>query len=134
MSIQDCGVPLPNVLVCDDERVMRTLVRATLQGVADVAEAHDGDEALALLREARPALLIVDMMMPGMSGLDVVRHLRGDEHLRTLPVIMITAQVQLAHQEAAFDAGVDVFIGKPFSPSVLLDAASSLLEAAGYVR
>jgi two-component system chemotaxis response regulator CheY len=113
---------------------MRTLVRATLQGVADVAEAHDGDEALALLREARPALLIVDMMMPGMSGLDVVRHLRGDEHLRTLPVIMITAQVQLAHQEAAFDAGVDVFIGKPFSPSVLLDAASALLEAAGYVR
>jgi CheY-like chemotaxis protein len=128
--MDDGGVALPRVLVCDDERVMRSLVRATLEGVAEVVEASDGDEALALLRQARPALLIVDMMMPGMSGLEVVRQLRGDGQLRALPVIMITARVQVADQEAALEAGVDLFISKPFSPSVLLDAVRSLLERA----
>jgi two-component system phosphate regulon response regulator PhoB len=132
--MDDGGVALPRVLVCDDERVMRSLVRATLDGVAEVVEASDGDEALALLREARPALLIVDMMMPGMSGLEVVRRLRGDGQLRALPVIMITARVQIADRETALEAGVDLFIGKPFSPSVLLDAVRSLLERAGDAR
>jgi two-component system phosphate regulon response regulator PhoB len=69
-----------------------------------------------------------------MSGLEVVRQLRGDEQLRALPVVMITARVQVADQDAALEAGVDLFVGKPFSPSVLLDAVRSLLERDADVR
>jgi DNA-binding response OmpR family regulator len=125
-SVVDSARALPTVLVCDDEQVLRSLVRAALQGICAVVEAADGDEAIQLAAEVNPTLMIVDMMMPGRSGLDVVRWLRVHERLATVPVIMLTAKAQAADQQAAMTAGVDLFVPKPFSPAVLAAGVKEL--------
>lgn len=116
------------MLVCDDERVLRALARATLEEFCTVVEAEDGDRALALAAELEPDVVIVDMMMPGRSGLEVVAHLRQDARLASVPVIMLTARAQAADQEAGMNAGADLFLAKPFSPAELVAAVLELLE------
>jgi CheY-like chemotaxis protein len=117
------------VLLCDDEAVLRQLVRATL-GVGEyrILEASDGDEALHLLREHRPDLVVLDMMMPGRSGLEVLRELRSDSDLARTPVVMLTARAREADQEAAAEAGADRYLAKPFSPLELLSVVEDLLD------
>ena len=114
--------------MCDDERVLRALARATLDGLCSVIEAENGDEALDLAASEEPELVIVDMMMPGRSGLDVVAAMRSDARLRDIPVIMLTARAQAADAEAGRRAGVDLFVAKPFSPAALAEAVCGLLE------
>jgi CheY-like chemotaxis protein len=105
------------VLVCDDEPVLRMLVRATLdQGDYTVVEACDGDEALELTRAEHPDLILLDMMMPGRSGSDVLRELRSDPATAQTPVIMLTARAQASDREAMDLAGADHYLTKPFSP------------------
>jgi CheY-like chemotaxis protein len=107
----------PTVLVCDDEPVLRMLVRATLdQGGYTVIEACDGDEALARTLSHRPDLILLDMMMPGRSGSDVLRALRADPLTAETPVIMLTARAQAADREAVELAGASHYLTKPFSP------------------
>ena len=85
------------MLVCDDETVLRELVRATLgQGRYTVVEARDGHEALAQARSERPDVILLDVMMPGRSGDDVLRELRSDPATAATPVIMLTARAQAA--------------------------------------
>jgi CheY-like chemotaxis protein len=119
------------VLVCDDEDVLRALVRATLDGGAyAVIEARDGDEAIALARAARPDVIVLDMMMPGRTGLEVLAELREDRDLAGVPVVMLTARTQLSDRQAAAAKGVDAFLAKPFSPLELLAIVDELLKAA----
>jgi CheY-like chemotaxis protein len=119
------------VLVCDDEDVLRALVRATLDGGAyAVIEARDGDEAIALARAARPDVIVLDMMMPGRTGLEVLAELREDRDLAGVPVVMLTARTQLSDRQAAAATGVDAFLAKPFSPLELLAIVDELLKAA----
>jgi two-component system, OmpR family, phosphate regulon response regulator PhoB len=107
----------PTVLVCDDEPVLRMLVRATLdRGHYTVVEACDGDEALARTREEHPDLILLDMMMPGRSGSDVLRELRNDPLTAETPVIMLTARAQASDREAMNLAGANHYLTKPFSP------------------
>ena len=107
----------PTVLVCDDEPVLRMLVRATLDhGDYTVVEACDGDEALALTRAEHPDLILLDMMMPGRSGSDVLRELRADPATAETPVIMLTARAQASDREAMNLAGANHYLTKPFSP------------------
>jgi DNA-binding response OmpR family regulator len=113
------------VLVCDNETVLRALVRATLEPDYDVVEARDGDEALALMAARPPDLLLLDMMMPGRTGLDVLAELRGAG--KTLPVVMVTARAQTADRVRAADAGADRFLSKPFSPAELEALVAELL-------
>jgi two-component system phosphate regulon response regulator PhoB len=109
--------PRPTVLVCDDEPVLRMLVRATLdQGNYTVVEACDGDEALAQTRSEHPDLILLDMMMPGRSGSNVLRELRADPATAQTPVIMLTARAQATDREAMNLAGADHYLTKPFSP------------------
>lgn len=115
------------MLVCDDEPVLRALARAALEGVCTVVEARDGEEALAMAARVRPDLVLLDMMMPGRSGLDVVGELRSEGLLAGVPVVMLTARAQASDQEAALAAGVDLFISKPFSPAELAEVVSDLL-------
>jgi len=116
------------ILICDDEAVLRELVRASLaERPHEVLEAASGDEALELARTRRPDLIVIDMMMPGRSGLDVVREARADPILATTPVILLTARAQAADRAAAAAAGVDCFVAKPFSPKTLLEAVDRLL-------
>lgn len=113
------------ILVCDDDPSLRELVRAVLGPAYRFAEAADGVEALALARELRPDLVVLDVMLPGLSGIEVLEALRLDEELRAIPVVVITAW---SHAELdAQVAGADRFVSKPFDPDQLSRAVEELL-------
>jgi two-component system response regulator MtrA len=116
------------ILVCDNEDALRALIRATFdQERYTIVEARDGDESLERARRARPDLILLDVMMPGLSGLEVLRELRGDPKLAQTPVIMLTARAQAADLEAAKAAGADRFLAKPFSPAHLAELVEEIL-------
>lgn len=119
----------PKVLVCDNEEPMRMLVTASLAPAGyELVEAEDGEQALELARALRPDLIVLDMMMPGVTGLELVRTLRGDPELGGTAVLMVTARAQVVDREAAEAAGVDGFVSKPFSPGALAKQVTELLE------
>jgi len=121
--------PTTTVLLCDDESVLRTLVRATLESDDySIVEASDGEESLELARRFRPHIIVLDMMMPGRSGIDVLRELRSDPELADIPVVMLTARARVADRDAAIEAGADRYLAKPFSPLELISVVESLLE------
>lgn len=122
------------ILVCDDEDVLRRLIRAGLERRAraqergyEISEARDGEEALALARQLRPDLVILDLMMPGRSGLDVLEELRSDPDLLATPVIVLTGRAQTEDREAVERAGADRYLTKPFLIPELTAAVDELL-------
>jgi len=122
----------PKILICDDEDVLRALVRAILErGDYEVVEARDGNEAVELAIAERPHLVLLDMMMPGRTGVEVLEHLRSDPSLSAIPVIMLTARTQENDRAAANDAGATLFLPKPFSPSELAALVEETLGVAG---
>lgn len=113
------------ILVCDDEPTLRELVRAVLGPGYRFVEAADGEEALALAREVPVDLMVLDVMLPKLSGIEVLAALRADERLGELPVVVITAW---SHAEFdAVGAGADGFVSKPFEPSELSGLVEELL-------
>ncbi len=113
------------ILVCDDDPSLRELVRAVLGSGYRFVEAADGAEALALAREDRPDLIVLDVMLPGLSGIEVLEALRTDAELEAIPVVVITAW---SHAEIdAQVAGADRFVSKPFDPDDLSIAVKELL-------
>jgi two-component system phosphate regulon response regulator PhoB len=116
------------ILICDNEEPLRALVRAALDG-HEVHEARDGDESLERARALRPDLIVLDMMMPGQSGLEVLEKLRTDPELAGIRVVMLTARAQASDQVAAERAGADRFMIKPFSPFRLAAVVEELLES-----
>jgi CheY-like chemotaxis protein len=106
------------------------LVRATLDnGNYTVVEAADGDEALALTRSDHPDLILLDMMMPGRSGSEVLAELRNDPSTAETPVIMLTARAQASDRQAMNLAGADHYITKPFSPVGLAALVAEVLAS-----
>jgi DNA-binding response OmpR family regulator len=120
--------PRPVVVVCEDEPALRELVRVSL-GEHDYTflEAIDGDEALALLREYEPDVLILDLMLPRRSGLEVLAELRSDAQAAEVATVVLTAQPDYA--ERARELGADRVISKPFLPDDLAAAVREVLEA-----
>lgn len=117
------------ILVADNDEDILTLVAFRLERAGyDVLVARDGTEALATARERRPDLCVLDVMMPGLTGYDVTRHLRADPQTRAIPVILLTARVQEADVERGFDAGADAYVRKPFSPQELRDQVAAALR------
>ena len=117
--------PGPLILVCDDEPTLRELVRAVLGPGYRFVEAADGREALSVARDEEPDLIVLDVMLPGLSGIDVLDELRHDERLAKTPVVVITAW---SHTEAeVLTAGADAFVSKPFDPDDLSHAVEALL-------
>jgi CheY-like chemotaxis protein len=113
------------ILVCDDDPSLRELVRAVLGSAYRFVEASDGTEALQLAREARPDLIVLDVMLPGLSGIEVLEEIRTDPELHDLKVVVITAW---SHAEVeAQVAGADRFVSKPFDPDELSRAVEELL-------
>jgi CheY-like chemotaxis protein len=120
---------VPKVLVCDNEEVLRALVRAALApGGYEITEARDGDESVELARRLEPDLIVLDMMMPGRSGLDVLREMRRDPDLREMRVLMLTARTQERDRGAAIAVGANRYLAKPFSPLQLVSLVEDLLS------
>jgi two-component system alkaline phosphatase synthesis response regulator PhoP len=118
----------PIILVCDNEDVLRALVRAALDGAGyQVVEARDGDESLELARSVKPDLILLDMMMPGRTGVEVLGQLRREDALASTPVVMLTARAQASDRATALDAGATRFLAKPFSPMALAALVEELL-------
>jgi DNA-binding response OmpR family regulator len=108
------------ILVGDDDEIIVDLVRFRLERDGyRVITVGDGEEALKAAREHRPDLCVLDVMMPKLSGVEVLQELRRDPDLARLPVILLTARGQDVDLDRGFDAGANDYVTKPFSPSEL---------------
>jgi two-component system alkaline phosphatase synthesis response regulator PhoP len=114
------------ILICEDEDSLRELVRVSLGDGYRFAEAADGIESIDLARELRPDLVILDLMLPRKSGVEVLAELRRDRSIGDTPVVVITAWTHA--QQAAVAAGADRFVAKPFDPDELKAVVSELLR------
>ncbi len=118
---------MASILIADDSPPMRTLLRVTLRGGDhEVVEAKDGDEALVLLAEHRPTVAVLDVNMPGRTGLEVCSVVRADPALASIGLVVISANGLELDARAALAAGADLFLSKPFSPRQLLDTVTKL--------
>jgi len=118
----------PKVLVVDDEPDMVELIRLILRrGGWELLTATSGRQALQLADAHSPHLILLDLMMPDISGYEVCAHLRRDARFRHVPILAFTAHCQPEAQVLAFQAGVDDFIVKPVVPQELVDRVQSYL-------
>jgi two-component system alkaline phosphatase synthesis response regulator PhoP len=109
------------VVIADDEPSVRLLVQVTI-GADDfnVVEATDGDEAWLLIQQYKPSLVLLDVRMPGRTGLEILSAIRSDASLARTKVIMLTASALASDMTAALASGADAYLTKPFSPRDLL--------------
>jgi two-component system phosphate regulon response regulator PhoB len=128
------GMSRPTILVVEDEAPLLTLLRYNLekQGFR-VDEAADGQEALMRVAEAPPDLVLLDWMLPALSGLEVCRQLRRRPDTRDLPIIMVTARTEDQDAVRALDTGADDYIAKPFVMDALMARIRALLRRSGGV-
>ena len=121
-----------SVLIVEDEQEIREMLGFALsRNGFEVGEAASAEEALEQLEGPLPSLLIIDWMLPRMSGIDLARRLRNDEHTAGLPMIMLTARGEETDKLKSFDSGIDDYITKPFSPRELVARMRALLRRAG---
>jgi len=109
------------VLIADDEPSMRLLVTATIASdQITVLEAADGDEAWALIERHRPELVLLDVQMPGQTGVELTHRIRSDPTLSSTRIVILTSKAQATDVAAGLAAGADLYLTKPFSPISLL--------------
>ena len=125
-TVVSCG-DVKTVVICDDEPMLRELVRASLDTRYRFTEASDGIVALELIRELKPDAVTLDLMLPLRSGLEVLAELRSDELLRDIPVLIVSAWPE--KREEALEAGAWGFVTKPFDPDELKRCMQELLAA-----
>jgi DNA-binding response OmpR family regulator len=119
------------VMVIEDEKEIRDLVRYNLEREGyRVAAADDGEKGLAQIFASRPDLLVLDLMLPGRNGLEILREVRGEPLTRDLPVIVLTARSAEMDKLLGFEHGADDYLTKPFSPRELLARVQALLRRA----
>jgi CheY-like chemotaxis protein len=116
------------VVIADDEISVRLLVSATIgSDEYSVIEAADGDEAWNLIQHHRPALVLLDVRMPGRTGIEILKAIRSDPGLSSTKVILLTASAKQSDIEAGLVAGADFYLTKPFSPRDLLSRVDEAL-------
>ena len=120
---------LPTALVVDDSlSARRALAQVVGDAGYDVRTAKDGIEAIEIIDKKTPDILLVDMEMPRMNGLELAAHVRANPITSDIPIIMVTSRSTEKHREQAKSAGVNIHLTKPFSEDVLLDHISNLLN------
>ena len=119
----------PTVLIVDDNADIRTYLHSILQGQYSVLEAEDGKRGLELAREQVPDLIVSDVMMPVMNGLEFCQQVKKDDISSHIPVILLTARALEKHQIEGYESGADAYITKPFSPELLLARIDNLLQS-----
>ena len=118
------------VLCADDDEDILSLVSLRLQRAGfEVATATDGQEAVEIARTRRPVLAVLDVMMPRRTGYEVLEELRGDESLRDIKVILLSARVQESDVARGLDAGADAYLAKPFKAQELVAKIEELLQS-----
>ena len=118
----------PVVLLVDDERSIRTICRVNLEGDGfAVAEAADGSEALEHVRQSRPSLVLLDVMMPGVDGWSVAEQLAADDETRDIPVVFLSARAAHEDRIHAQELGAVGYVVKPFDPLQLAETVREVL-------
>jgi two-component system cell cycle response regulator DivK len=121
---------MEKILIVDDNRASRDLIRAILKTVrCDIIEATHGQQALELMQQERPDLVLLDIDMPGLNGLTVVKRIREDTSLADLPVVAVTAFAMERDREKAMDAGFTAYVTKPVRAAILRQQVQQLLGA-----
>jgi chemosensory pili system protein ChpA (sensor histidine kinase/response regulator) len=116
------------VLVVDDSITVRRVTQRLLErNGMRVLTARDGMDAVAVMQENTPDIILLDIEMPRMDGYEVAAHVRSDARLRDVPIIMITSRVGEKHRARAIELGVDDYLGKPYQESQLIDAIMPLV-------
>ena len=119
----------PLVLLVDDERSIRTICRVNLEGDGlAVTEAAEGAEALEVVRRARPSVVLLDVMMPGLDGWDVAEQLAADDETRKIPVVFLSARAAPEDRLRAQELGAVGYVDKPFDPLELAGIVRDVLE------
>ena len=130
-AAQTAARSVPLVLIADDDEDILTLValRFRRSGL-EVILARDGEEALELIKTRAPDAAVLDIAMPKLTGLEVVRQIRESEATKTLPIVLLTALAGEKDVDLGLDAGADEYITKPFSPQDLYTCVQSVLSTA----
>ena len=134
MLKQDDTDELPNILIIDDNADMRRYLRTLLANNYYVMEADDGQNGLRLARESVPDLIVSDVMMPVMDGLELCQQLKEDFITSHIPVILLTARSTEAQQMEGYEHGADAYLTKPFKAELLLSRISNLLKSRQQLR
>jgi len=123
--------PRSRVLVVDDDAALAEMLSIVLrnEGFEPIWCAH-GDKAFSAFKEARPDLVLLDLMLPKLSGLEICREVRKDESLNRLPILMLTARGDEADRVVGLEMGADDYVTKPFSPRELIARVKALLRRA----
>jgi DNA-binding response OmpR family regulator len=121
-------MPQPTVLVVEDDPVILRLLEVNfeMEGFR-VLLAHDGAEGIEVARREVPDVIVSDVMMPGTSGLELVRVLKQDPATASVPILMLSAKAQAADVQSGLEAGADDYVTKPFEPVDLVDRVNALL-------
>jgi two-component system chemotaxis response regulator CheY len=120
---------MPKILIVDDSATIRKMVKSSLRTLAgaEFAEAGNGLEAIEQIALGPVALIILDLNMPDMHGVDVLKFLRRHQGWSDVPVVVLTTRGDEASRDTAMEAGATEYLTKPFAPQVLLASARSLL-------
>jgi len=117
------------ILVVDDDKQIARLIRSYLEQAGyKVMVAYDGDEALRFVRDEKPALIVLDLMLPGKDGWEVTRIIRNDPELASIPIIMLTARVEDTDKIVGLELGADDYITKPFNPREVVARVRAVLR------
>lgn len=129
-SAPDAGSTKPSILIIEDDRDLNNLLKYTLEATQEysVHSHFEGNQARNLIAKLKPDLVILDVMLPGLYGTDVLKSLRADPTLAATPVILLTARSQETDKIDGFESGADDYITKPFSPRELLLRVQALLR------
>ena len=120
------------ILIVDDEPHLRMLIQQTLEELEDegveLLMAPDGEQALEIIREERPDLVFLDVMMPKKNGFDVCQTVKSEDGLSHICIILLTAKGQEFDRQRGQEVGADLYMTKPFDPDALLEKARSVLR------
>lgn len=119
--------PEPTILVIDDHKDIVWLISETLSTSYRIKEAYNAEEALDLLQRQTPALIITDIMMPNMDGLELISRIKDNKYTRHIPLIIISAKISDKEQATGLNIGADAYLTKPFSPMVLRSVVNRLM-------
>ncbi len=120
---------MAKILIAEDEPDIRALVKFALEYAGhEIVQAEDGMQAIEMARKAKPELVLMDVRMPKMNGLEACAEMKADNELKDTPVVFLSAHGQEIEVKHGMDAGATAYIFKPFAPDVLIARVSEILE------